>query len=246
VARAGFYLILSYLAYRVALGEDGASQANANGALRAVAGTPLGALALVAAVAGFVAFALARFAGAIGDRSVSISRRLTTAGQGVFYLVMAVVTTRFLLGDRSSGSQKQQDSMTARLLATSAGRWVLVVIGILVVAVSAWQAYLAVRGGFTSSLRTSELGPRSRRVARYLGGLAIAARAACMAPLGVLLVLAGVHDRPRQAKDFDELLLALTQIPFGRPLVLVVAGGLALFAAYSLVEARYREAQAGD
>jgi len=202
VARAVFYLVLSYLSFRVAAGQPaGVGQANANGALRAVAGTPLGALALVAAVAGFVAFALARFAGALGDRSVSRARRLTTAGQGGFYLGMAAVTTRFLLGDRSAGSQKQQDSMTARLLAAPAGRWVLVVIGVLVVAVSAWQTYLAVRGGFTASLRTSELSPRSRRATRYLGGLAIAARAACVAPLGVLLVLAAVHDRPRQVTE---------------------------------------------
>ena len=247
VARAGFYLLLAYLAYRVAAGQAaGSGQANANGALRAVAGTRLGALVLVAAVTGFVAFALARFAGAVGDRSVSRARRLTTAGQGCFYLGMAAVTTRFLLGDRSAGSQKQQDSTTALLLATPAGRWMLVVIGLLVVVVSAWQTYLAVQGGFTSSLRTSELGTRSRRATRYLGGLAIAARAACVAPLGALLVLAAVHDRPRQAKDFDELLVALAQVPFGRPLVLVIAGGLLLFAAYSLLEVRYREAQAGD
>ncbi len=64
ISRGLFYLLLAYLTAALAAGHTvRGSQVNANGALRAVSATPLGLVALAAAV-GFAAFGLIRLVGA--------------------------------------------------------------------------------------------------------------------------------------------------------------------------------------
>jgi hypothetical protein len=247
VARAALYLVLAYLAASVALGSGtGDHQVNANGAMRTVAATQIGWVALAAAAVGFAAFSLIRFAAAIGDHRVSRRRRVTTAGQATFYAVMATVTARFLLGSRSTGSEQQQRSTVDRLVTSPEGRAALVVVGTTVLVVGGWQVYLSLRGGFADSLELSEVPLRHRRTVRLFGAAAIAARACCVAPLGLLLVLAGVSDQAARAPGLDRAVATLAELPVGRALVVVIAVGFALFALYSLIEARYRVVHAGD
>lgn len=244
VARAGLYLLLALLAAAVAGGwnRDGV-QANANGALTAVAARPAGWLALAAAAVGLAAFGTMRLAGAYADRTVRRLRRLTTAGQAVFYLAMAAGTTAFLLGDRRTGSTQQQDSTAVHLVATPVGRLLLAAAGVVVVAVCCWQVRLAVQGGFRDSLL--RIG-RGEDAAHAIGRVGIVARAVAVLPVGALLVVAAVRGQARQARDLDQLLDVVVQQPAGRVVVWLVAAGFLVFAVYSLVEVRYREVQAGD
>jgi hypothetical protein len=247
VARGVFYLVLALLAAGVA--ADGGSRtgpANAHGALTTVAGNPLGELALVAAAVGFAAFGLQRLAGAYADRNVGRWRRLTTAGQALAYLAMAAAIARFLLGARSTGSSRQEDSTAAALVSSAPGQVLLAVVGLVTVGVCLWQLYLAVRGGFADSLDTSGLGRRTRRWAVVVGALGIAARATAVLPTGVLLVVAALWHRPSEARDLDELLHALARHPLGHVMVWCLAVGLAVFALYSFLEAPLRRVHAGD
>jgi hypothetical protein len=247
VARGVLYLLLAYLAAALAAGwglHD--RQVNGNGALRAVAATPLGLIALTGAALGFAAFGLVRLAGAYGDHAIGRARRLTTAGQAIFYLAMAVVTTSFILGRRSTGSEQQQDSTTARVLSEPGGRIALALVGVVALAVCAWQVWIGLRGGFTDSLRTRDMGRRTHRVTRWVGRVGIVARAAAVAPLAVLLVVAALSAKPGDAKGLDELLMTLNNSAGGRVVVWLVAAGFLVFAVYSFLESRYRDVHAGD
>jgi hypothetical protein len=247
LARAGFYALLAYLAAAVASGTRSTGrQANANGALQVVASTALGRLALVGAAVGFAAFAAVRAAGAFGDRRPSRPRRMTTLGQAILYLAMAGGTVAFLLGDRQTGSEQQQEDRTAALLTVWAGRWLVAGIGLAVLLVCAWQLRLAFSGGFTDSLRTEEMGSRVERGVRWLGGAAIAGRALAVAPVGVFLVIAAVRADPRRSKGLDAYLAELIRPTLGRVVVWLVAAGFLAFAVYTVVEARYRAVHAGD
>lgn len=247
LARAGFYVLLAYLAAAVGGGWSAAGrQANANGALQIVAGSLPGRLALLAATVGFVAFAAVRAAGAIGDSGTSGLRRVTTLGQAVFYLAMAAGTAAFLLGNRQTGSEQQQQDSTAALLGAPAGRWLVAGIGVTVLLICAWQVRLACSGGFTDSLRTEQINRRLARAVRWLGAVAIAGRAAAVAPVGIFLLLAAVQADPEQSTGLDQYLAELTRHPLGRAAVWLVAAGFLIFAAYTLVEVRYRAVHAGD
>jgi hypothetical protein len=247
VARAALHFVLAYLAAAVVVSTAGDSrQVNANGAMRTIAATSLGKAGLALAGLGFAAFALVRVAGAFGDRRGGRLRRLTTAGQAAFYAIAAGTAFRFLVGDHSTGSEQQQHSTVGRLLAAPEGRVALFAVGgAVVLGIASWQVHLAVRGGFADSLQLDDLTPRRRRLVLRLSAVAVAARACCIAPLGLLCIIAAVADRASDAPGLDGLLARLAEGLPGRVLVVLVAAGFLAFALYSLLEARYREVHAG-
>jgi uncharacterized protein DUF1206 len=247
LARGFLYLLLAYLAASVAAGwgRDG-TQANANGALTAVASQPAGWLALLGAAIGFAAFGVMRLAGSYGDRSVHGFRRLTTAGQATFYLAMSGLTVAFLAGDRKTGSAQQQDSTSMTLVSSTPGRLVMAGVGIAIVCVCLWQIRLAVQGGFADSLSTEHLDQRAEGAAKVVGSVGIAARAASVLPIGGLMALAAAQAKPKESRDLDQLLQTLVKQPLGHALVWIVTLGFLVFALYSFLEVRYREVDAGD
>jgi len=247
VARALFYLLLAYLAAAVAGGwATGDRQANANGALTTVAQTSLGRVLLIAAAVGFFGFALARLSGALGDHRIGRFRRLTTAAQAAFYLAMAVTTMLFVLGRTSTGSSQQSATTTAAVLQQPWGRLTLAVVGGAVVIVCSWQIRLALQGGFADSLRLRDMSPRTQQAAQLIGRVGIIARALAVLPVGALLVVAAQTDQARNAKDLDQVLLALHESTMGNAVVWTVAAGFTVFALYSLIEVPYRRTHAGN
>jgi hypothetical protein len=247
VARAGFYLLLAALAVNLlaAPHTDGGRQANANGALTQVAQAPVGFALLAGAALGFAVFGIVRIVGAITDHRLGRLRRVSTGGQGVLYLGMAAATTSFLLGSRTTGSEQQQRSTAASVLALPFGRLLLAAVGLVVLGMCTWQVVVAVRGHFADSLDDDEMSERARRVTLLTARIGIPARALAVAPVGVFLLVAAARADPRQAKGLDALLLDASGQPVGRVLVVLAAAGFVVFAVYSLMEARYRQVSSG-
>lgn len=246
VARAVFYLVLAYLAVVVALHAGGGGrQSDANGALRLVAANPLGKAVLLLAVLGFLAFGTSRLLGAFRDRRPSVLRRLSTAGQGLWYFVMAALTGEFLLGKAAVGSEQQHDSTTVKLLSLPGGRWVVAGVGVVVVCVCGWQVFTAVRGKYADGLELDKLPALLRVPSHVVARVGIPARALAVAPVGVFFVLAGIEANAAASQGLDAYLSRLARHPSGRVVVLAVAAGFVVFALYSLVEARCREVSAG-
>ena len=244
VGRGVFYLVLAYLCVRVALGVGG-RQANANGALSAVASSGVGLALLVVAIVGFAAFAVTRLAGAYADRRTGPWRRLSTAGQALVYLALAAATTSFVLGQHKTGSEQQQRATTARVLELPGGRWIVAGVGVVVLAVCAWQFRVGLKCHYDDTLDTGRMGRALRALTKFVGSVGIIARAAAFIPVGIFLVVAAVTANPRESKGLDRLLLELTRQWWGRGVVLAVALGFLIFAVYTFLEARYREVQAG-
>jgi hypothetical protein len=275
VARAAFYLLLAGLAVNLLVGVTGdqggqgggqgtgqgtgqatgqgsgqaagqsGGQANANGALTQVAHAPVGFLLIAGAALGFAVFGVVRIVGAINDHRHGRLRRLSTAGQGLLYLAMGGATTSFLLGSRATGSEQQQRSTAAKVIALPFGRALLAVVGLVVLGMCVWQVVVAVRGHFADGLKHEEMGERARRVTQVTARIGIPARALAIAPVGLFLLVAAVRADPQQAKGLDALLLDASRNPVGRVLVVLAAAGFVVFAVYSLLEARYRRVSSG-
>ena len=246
VGRGAFYVLLAGLCVGVLVTPpDRRQQANANGALTAVATTTVGRLMLAAAVVGFVAFGLLRLAAALTDDRQGRLRRLSTAGQAAVYLVLGATTAAFLLGQRTTGSETQQRRTAAFVLGLPGGRLLVVGAGLAVLAVCCWQLQCAVRGHFADTLHTEQMSGEVRRLTRLTARIGIPARALSFVPVGVFLIVAGVRADPDQAKGLDAILSELVRTAAGRATVAVVAAGFAVFAAYSMLEARYRQVSAG-
>jgi hypothetical protein len=249
VARSGFYLLLAGLAVNLLVGVEGQGggdgEANANGALTQVAQAPVGFVLLAGAALGFAVFGAVRIVSAVRDSRHGRLRRLSTAGQGALYLGMALATAAFLLGSRGTGSEQQQRATAARVIGLPFGRALLAAVGLVVLAMCAWQVVVAVRGHFADSLKDEEMGDRARRVTLVTARVGIPARALAVAPVGVFLLVAAARADPEQAKGLDALLLDASRNPLGRVLVVLAAAGFAVFAVYSLLEARYRQVSSG-
>jgi hypothetical protein len=254
VARAGFYLVLAGLAVNLLVGvsngqgqggQGQGGQANANGALTQVVRAPVGFVLLAGAALGFAVFGVVRIVGAVRDHRHGRLRRVSTAGQGVVYLGMAAATTSFLLGSSATGSEQQQRSTVARVIGLPLGRALLAGVGLVVLAMCAWQVVVAVRGHFTDGLQDEEMGERARVATLLTARIGIPARALAIAPVGLFLLVAAARADPEQAKGLDALLLEASRNPVGRVLVVLAAAGFVVFAVYSLLEARYRQVSAG-
>jgi len=246
VGRGLFYLLLAALAVGLLVGAPRSGpQANANGALTEVASSRVGLLLLAAAVVGFAAYGVVRLAGAAGDEQQGGWRRLSTAGQGLVYLAVAGTTASFLIGRHTTGSEQQQRRTVGSVLALPGGRLLVAAAGVVLLAVCCWQVTVAVKGHFADTLQTEQMGRNVRRLTAVTARVGIPARAVSFLPVGGFLVVAGVRSDPRQAKGLDALLLDLTGTGVGKAVVVLVAAGFVVFAAYSFLEARYRRVFSG-
>lgn len=245
LARAAFYLLLAYLVLRVLTSGDG-PQTNASGALATVSAAPGGRVAVALAAVGFLAFGGSRLLGALRDRDVGRLARFSTGLQGLFYLALTEVPLSFVLGSRSTGSEQQTRSTTALVLGLPAGRVLVFAAGVLFVVVCGWQVVTALRAGFMHSLRLGGSPRWLPWLVRLTGQTGIITRALVFLPLGLFLMLAAVHAQAARVKGLDAALGTLRSDPAGRWLLAAIAAGFVVFAAYSVLEARYRDVDAGN
>ena len=245
-ARAAFYLLLAGLVVGVAVDRgQGGRQANAHGALSLIAGNPLGEAAIVAAAVGFFVFGVVRVIGAVRDDDTDRWRRVTTSLQGLFYVGLAWVPLSFVLGHRQAGSEQQQHKETAGVLRWPMGRELVAAVGVLFVVICVWQIRTALTRDFTDGLRLRGQPRWVRRAVPVVGSVGIVARALVFVPIGVFLVVAAVQADPRHADGLDAELARLARLPWGPLALAVVALGLLVFAAYTAVEARFRDVESG-
>jgi hypothetical protein len=264
LARGLFYALLAYLVVRIAMlsgvaadrahtaavagsgsaAGSGGRQANAGGALSLIAQSLAGTLLLGGAAAGFLLLAVVRLIAAVRDHRPGLVRRLSVAGQGLSYVAVGLMPISYLLGNHRAGSESQQHDTTARLLDVPGGAGLVVVAGLLVLAVCGWQLRGVARQDFTDGLVEDE-SALVGRLARLSGSIGIAARAAVFLPIGIFLIVAGLTFDPRGARGLDGELLLLAGHVWGVVLLGVLALALAVFALYSIIEARYRDITRG-
>lgn len=245
VARSIFYCMLVYLVIQMAVDGGRGKQANAHGALTTIARHPGGLAAIGVTAAGFLAFGLTRIWGAVRDDGPSRWRRVTTFLQGAFYVMLTWLPASYALGRRSTGSEQQQHRSASGILSLPAGRELLFALGLIVVGVCANQIRTGVDQNYAQGMDTDGSPGWVRALVRLSGTIGIPARAAVFAPIGIFFMIAAVQSDPRHADGSDAELAALARHRWGLAVLAVVATGLAIFALYSFLEARYRTVTKG-
>jgi Domain of Unknown Function (DUF1206) len=257
-ARAVVYLMVAYLAARVALTAAGfgrastARPASGGGALEALAEHPGGRVALGLLAAGFLGYALLALVQA-GFRHQNVDnpterwgRRLFFAGVALLYAALFVYTTSLLLRPGSgqtsaSGSRAQETELTARVLSWPYGQLLVGTAGGVLVIAGVGFAYQAVTTNFQERLERERMRPAVWWVATALGAVGSWARAVVLALVGVFVTAAAVTFDPRKARGLDASLRTLAGQPYGPYLLGAIALGLACYGAYVLLETVYRK-----
>jgi hypothetical protein len=131
--------------------------------------------------------------------------------------------------------------MTATAMQHTAGRWLVGIVGLIIVIIGLVLVSEGARRKFMKYLRTGQMSPRTRKVVKLLGMIGTIARGLVFALAGVLVIEAAVTHRASQAGGIDKALLTLRNQPFGEFLMVLAALGLAVFGIYGLCEARWRK-----
>jgi hypothetical protein len=240
-ARGIIYILIGWVAVLVALGH-GSHEADQQGALQLLAGKLYGTVSLWLLGIGFAAYALWRLSEAVygvaGDGNRT-GPRLRSLARAVIYAGLAYLTFEVISGTRGSQSRQQQD-VTAKVMQHPGGRLLVGIIGLIIVVVGLVLIGEGLRRRFMRYLRTSQMSPKTRRVARRLGVIGSVARGLVVVLVGILVIDAAVTHSPAKSGGVDKALLTLRNEPFGPVLLILVALGLIVFGVYGLCEARWR------
>ena len=240
-ARGVIYILVGWVALLVALGRS-SREADQQGALQLLADKPYGLVSLWLLGIGFAAYALWRLSeaafGVTGEPN-GAGPRVKSLGRAVIYAGLAYLTFTVISGTDRSQSRRQQD-ITATVMQHSAGRWLVGIVGLIIVIIGLVLVGEGARRRFMKYLRTSQLRPRMRRVVELLGVTGTIARGLVFALAGVLVIDAAITHKASESGGIDKALLTLRDQPFGEFLMLLAALGLVVFGVYGLCEARGR------
>lgn len=233
------YLLLAWIALQVAFGGSDQSADN-SGALQELAEKPFGRTLLAVMAVGLFCFALWQFVEAtIGyqekDGGEKIFKRVSAVAKGLFGAAIGGQALKLAIGSGSKSSSQSQQDWTSTLLGWPAGRALVVVIGLAVIALSGYLIYKGVKKKFLEKLE----GGADRKLIR-LGQAGWIARGVAFGVLGGLVVVAGVKEQAEKSRGLDAALKTLADQPFGQWILIAVALGLAAYGVFQLVTFRRR------
>jgi hypothetical protein len=241
-ARGAIYLLIGWVAVLVALGHS-SREADQQGALQLLAGKPYGLVSLWLLGIGFAAYALWRLGEAafgVTGEPPGAGPRLISLARAVIYAGFAYLTFTVISGSQHSQTRQQQD-ITATVMRHTEGRWLVGLVGVVVVVIGLVLVSQGARRKFMKYLRTAQMSHRTRRVVELLGATGTIARGLVFALAGALVLDAAITHKASESGGIDKALLTLRDQPFGEYLMVLAALGLAVFGVYGLCEARWRK-----
>jgi hypothetical protein len=191
---------------------------------------------------GLAAYALWRLSEAAFGTAAEGSKtgpRLQSLVRGIGYAAFAVTTFSFIAGRSQQGQAQQQQTLTARVMRHAYGRWLIALIGLIVVAVGVGMIVEGVRKKFQQQLRMQDLTGHTRTVVLRLGMIGSTARGIVFAIAGVLVVDAAVTYNAGKSTGLDGALRTLADRPYGPWLLGALALGLIAFGLYGFAAARW-------
>ena len=243
VARGVVYLIIGILAIRLAFGAGGETT-DQQGALQEIAQGPFGKVLLVVMALGLAGYAIWRLMrAALGhgqEASDDTKDRISALVSGIAYTILCATAVQIIVGS-SSGGGGGPEKATGGVLDWPAGRYLVILAGLIVIGVAVDQGIKGVKKKFLEDSKTGEMrGEHTEQVFTAVGVAGHLARMVVFALIGWFLIDAAISYDPDKAVGLDGALAKLSQSGHGPILLGVVAAGLLAFAAYSILDARYR------
>jgi hypothetical protein len=224
IAYGVVHLLIAWIALQLAWGKSN-EEASQQGAMQELAGKPFGGVLLWVVAIGLFALVIWK-ALELGYGHLEMSKKVSSAGRGVVYLVLGISAVKVAVGSGGSSSSTER-SMTGRLMENPAGRVLVVIVGLVVIGIGVRQIYKAVTKKFTEEL--SGIVPPATIT---LGRVGYAAKGVAFIIVGALFGWAGISYQPAEAGGLDTALRTLKQQPSGSVLLTAMALGLACFGIY--------------
>src|SRR5215218_1913908 len=242
VARGFVYLIIGVLALKLALGEGGKAT-DQEGALQTIAHQSFGKALLLLVAIGLGGYALWRLIrAAVGhgaEQRDSGFERISALDSGIAYGLLCLAAIGILTS--SGGGSGSTKETTGGVLEWPAGRLLVGVAGAILIGVAVYQAYKGLARKFLEDAKTGEMSESVEKGYTALGVFGHVARGVIFALVGYGLLKAALDYNSKEAVGLDGALRELAHASYGPVLLGAVAAGLAGFALYSIVDARYRK-----
>jgi Domain of Unknown Function (DUF1206) len=241
VARGLIYGIIGVLALDLALGRGG-KITNQQGALRSVEHRSFGHLLLTLLAVGLGSYSLWRlFRALLGHGPEGADRgldRLGALGSGIAYAVICAIAVQILMG--SNGTSGKANKTANDVFGWPAGRWLVGIAGLVMLGVGLYQLIRGVRRKFLDDSNTQKMSRPVKKWFTAVGTIGHLARAVVFGLVGIFLVKSSIDYNANEAVGLDGALAKLYDGAYGSWLLGAVAAGLVAFAAFSIMEARYR------
>ena len=244
-ARGIVYLIIGWLAL------DSNRPMSAGEAVKSVEQMPLGSLLLALLALGLFGYGLYKIAAGLADLDgdgrdgKALAKRGGRVGSGLGYWLLAFIAVKAMLDDKSTSGEAGQaggsggaaDDTARQVSDAPGGDLLLVVIGMVILVVAAVQLYIAAKAKFMD-----EMEPGAPRLVKPAGQAGYAARGIVFLIVGWFALKAGLDGE--RLRGFGDALAVLRD---DHPLLFkLIAAGLLLFGAVSIVMARYRHVRDAD
>ncbi|HEY6397732.1 MAG TPA: DUF1206 domain-containing protein, partial [Solirubrobacteraceae bacterium] len=221
VARGLTYGVIGGVAVALALGA-GAQPGNANqqGALTLIAHAPLGRVVVAAAALGLLMYAIWKLTLAIigrgqeGAGGTKLSDRASNLASAIVYFGFCAIAVQVLLGTAGNQSVKERHT-AAGVLGWPGGPVLVAIAGFVMIVVSAYQVYSALRGDFAQESKTEQMSASTRHTFLRLGRIGLSARAVVFVLVGYFLVRTAIDFKPSKGLGLDGTLAELHSQPYG-------------------------------
>jgi hypothetical protein len=170
------------------------------------------------------------------DDKKRLGKRIAAGAKAVFGLALCSEAVKLVVGSGEQSSSQKQADWTGKLMGLPAGRVLVVLVGLGVIAFAGLLIYQGIEKKFLEKLESG-----TSKTVTKLGQAGYIARGVAFGVLGVLVVVAGVKHQPDKARGLDAALKTLAGEPYGPWILAVVAIGLAAYGAFMLVTAPRRE-----
>ncbi|MEV0719279.1 DUF1206 domain-containing protein [Asanoa sp. NPDC050611] len=250
LTRAGFigygivHLLFAWLALQIAFGKP-AAEGDQSGALMTLAEQPLGKFLVIAIAVGLLAMAIWQLSEALvghhaeqGKRRVF--ERIASAFRTIVYAYFAYTAWKVFKGAPTSAADSQQQK-TQDLLSSGGGRAVVIIAGLALAGLGIGLVVYGVKKAFERHLKTGQMAPRTRQLARRLGMAGYSAKGVAYGIAGVLFVVAAATYDPAKARGLDAALETLRGQAYGAILLTLIAIGIAAFALFCFLQSKYRK-----
>lgn len=244
-AKGVVYALIGVLAVQAAF-TGGGKTTDAKGALESIVTQPFGQILLVLIAIGLFGYMLWRFVEAFmdpeneGSDAKGIAKRIGYAISGIIYASLAFSAAQLAAGSGSGGSGNSTQHWTARLMSQPFGRWLVGIVGAIVIGVGFYQFYKAFSTKFRRKLKVREMSEAEETWAIRAGRFGLSARGVVFVIIGFFLLQAAYQSDASEARGLGGALQTLLQQPYGPWLMGLVALGLIAYGIYMGVQARYR------
>ena len=243
-AKGVVYVALAWIVLQSAFGTA-SEEATTTGALRLIATSAPGVIALVVLGLGLVAYAIGRVleVTVLAGPQIDGKDKVEAFVLAVVYLALAVTAftiVGLVSGSSGSGGATSGQQGSAFLLGLPGGQVLVGLVGLGLVAFGAYEAYKGVKKRFLPTLRTAEMSPGLRSATEKLGTVAYVTKGFLFALIGYSFLQAALTYDPNEAKGLDAVLHQIAQSAFGRVVLPLVALGLLAYGVLAFIESRYR------